>query len=231
MVDDTTDEEFNLPGAFVAFCFTCSLSRLSSSLRIENPLNLDEDMMIPQRPGIEDVYRDATHSWPPIAADTSPMVGDTTDEESVRPDDPLDMDDDLINVPQRPFAADIYESLPGHPRAPRHRRDVAVTAESDQGKEKEHHVASGLPPPDPTAPMVPSMSSGDEELAEEVATGLHFEGVSDAVRDAGEEAARGGEGKSASGLPPPDPNASSVASLDSDDEKVANELAAMVSSG
>lgn len=128
------------------------------------------------------------------------MVADTSDEESNLPDDPIDMDEDMM-LPQKPMVRHVYNNLPRRTHGVKHAVQIydvdggsaadAGERAGEQGNEKGKESQSpGQRPPScyatPNLTHVPS------------------------------------------GLPPPDLNAISVASLDSDDEKIAHELSFMV---
>ncbi|KAL4529268.1 hypothetical protein Ndes2526A_g04067 [Nannochloris sp. 'desiccata'] len=92
-VADTSDEEANLP----------------------DPIDFDEEIIIPQRPSISDLYKDVRHEWAePDLTKSGKIVADTSsDEESNLPEDPLDLDEEMM-LPQKHMVKEIYEHLPGH---------------------------------------------------------------------------------------------------------------------
>lgn len=83
--------------------------------RFKDPIDFDEEIIIPQRPSISDLYKDVRHEWAePDLTKSGKIVADTSsDEESNLPEDPLDLDEEMM-LPQKHMVKEIYEHLPGH---------------------------------------------------------------------------------------------------------------------
>jgi hypothetical protein len=103
------------------FSFANLSYSLFFKLHADNPIDLDEEMMIPQRPTISDYYKDVRHEWKePDLTKSGKLVADTSDEESNLPGDPIDLDEEMM-LPQKHMVKEIYETLPGHQQLQQHK--------------------------------------------------------------------------------------------------------------
>jgi len=123
----------------------------------ENPIDLDEEIIIPHRPSISDLYKDLRHEWAePDLTKSGKIVADTSsDEESNLPGNPLDLDEEMM-LPQKHMVKEIYEHLPGHRHQP-------------QGEEKSSGAAAVEvdPPPAPGSHEMPEVTSPQHGEREE----------------------------------------------------------------
>ena len=139
--------------------------------------------MIPQRPGIGDFYREVRHEFAEHhATGKERFVADTSDEESNLPDDPLDLDEEMM-VPQKTIVKEIYKDLPHHRHSPSSSspsKPTTTVSSGTEGVSSSSHAqhgtssASGLGPPDPNSSSVASLNSEDIELADELASMVSF---------------------------------------------------------
>lgn len=125
---------------------------------------MDEEIIIPQRPGIQDIYRDVRHEWAEHhATGQEKFVADSSDEESNLPDDPLDLDEEMM-VPQKTIVKEIYKDLP-HGHTSSHQSSSQPSGKTESPGPS---AATGFPPSDPNASSVASLNSEDIEVADEL---------------------------------------------------------------